>query len=211
MSNLARNIRNLLEARNLTQAQLSAVSGVDSATISRVMTGKAPLVSNSLPALASALRVTTADLLSEGPPVVPTESGINRIPVLDYIQAAHFSGATPHPLENGREGILTDGDYRNMAFALRIKGNSMNPDFNQGDMVVIDTKEKERPGDFVVAREEGMPEVTFRQYRAGGVNEKGEEIFELHPLNPIYAPLRSDRHKITIIGVMMEYRRFTLR
>jgi SOS-response transcriptional repressor LexA len=58
-----------------------------------------------------------------------------------------------------------------------------------------------------VAKDESG-EVTFKQYRSAGINERGDDVFELCPLNPLYAPMRSDRQQIAIVGVMVEHRRF---
>lgn len=62
------------------------------------------------------------------------------------------------------------------------------------------------PGDYVVAKN-GSEYATFKKYRARGVNENGEEVFELVPLNPDFAALNSAVEKISIIGVVVEHRR----
>lgn len=86
----------------------------------------------------------------------------------------------------------------------------MNPVFNEGDLVIIDPDESPRPGDYVVASN-GGDEATFKKYRPRGIDENGQEVFELVPLNEDYPPMHSDRQHIEIIGVMVEHRIFRKR
>ena len=105
---------------------------------------------------------------------------------------------------------MTDLEHPPSTFALRIRGNSMEPEFREGDVVVIDPTIQPHPGDFVVATDDGG-EATFKQYRSAGINERGHDVFELCPLNPLYAPMRSDRQQIAIVGVMVEHRKYRQR
>ena len=50
-------------------------------------------------------------------------------------------------------------------------------------------------------------EWTFKKYRPRGINEHGQEVYELTPLNPDYPTMRSDREPCRILGVMIEHRR----
>ncbi len=96
------------------------------------------------------------------------------------------------------------------SFALRVRGDSMEPEFKEGDIVVIAPTVGPRPGDFVVATD-ATGEATFKQFRSAGLNERGQDVFELTPLNPIYPPLRSDRQQLAIVGTMVEHRRYRRR
>ena len=82
----------------------------------------------------------------------------------------------------------------------------MLPDFRPGDRVLIDPDVQPRPGDFVAARNTKQ-EATFKKYRVRGINESGQEVFELVPLNDDYPTLRSDEHHLCVIGTMIEHRR----
>lgn len=64
-------------------------------------------------------------------------------------------------------------------FALRVLGDSMAPEFAEGEIIVVEPDGALRAGCFVLARVAG--EWTFRQLaRAGGQ-------WHLHALNPAYA------------------------
>ncbi len=116
----------------------------------------------------------------------------------------------PFPPGGAFEFLLTDLELSDNAFALEIEGNSMTPDFNEGDRVIVDPAIQPRPGDFVVAKN-GREEATFKKYRARGIGADGREAFELIPLNPDYPTISSEHDHVRIIGVMVEHRRYRKR
>ena len=82
----------------------------------------------------------------------------------------------------------------------------MMPDYQPGDVVIIEPEWQPRPGDCVAAKN-GRQEATFKKYRLRGTTPDGHDIFELVPLNDNYPTVRSDETPLTIIGVMAELRR----
>lgn len=95
-----------------------------------------------------------------------------------------------------------------------IKGDSMEPDFKEGDRVIIDPETIPKPGDFVVAKcncNACCDEATFKKYRPRGINAQGDEIFELVPLNEDYPTFHSETMPCYIIGTMVEHRRYRKR
>lgn len=84
----------------------------------------------------------------------------------------------------------------------------MLPDYRPGDVVIIEPDMEPRPGDCVVAKN-GREEATFKKYRQRGIDDLGNPIFELVPLNNDYPTIRSDTTPLVIIGVMVEFRRKT--
>ncbi len=143
--------------------------------------------------------------------VVPAEIGRRRIPVISYVQAGRMTEMrTPFSAGDVFEYLMTDLALSDRAFALEIRGKSMEPEFREGDHAIFDPEVAPRPGDFVVAKN-GSEEATFKKYRPRGVSSTGQEIFELAPLNDDYPTLRSDSQQITIIAVLVEYRRYLRR
>ncbi len=64
-------------------------------------------------------------------------------------------------------------------FALRVRGDSIEPEFYDGDIIVINPFLKQEQNDYVVVcNEEG--EATFKQLKKYG------KVRVLHPLNPKY-------------------------
>jgi len=143
--------------------------------------------------------------------VVSSAVGEKHIPLISYVQA----GAWTSIVDNFQPGdadefLLTDQELSDSAFALQIKGDSMLPEFKEGDRVIIDPLVQPNPGDFVVAKN-GDDEATFKKYRPRGVNENGTVLFELVPLNEDYPSLHSGVTPIVIVGTMVEHRKYRKR
>lgn len=134
--------------------------------------------------------------------------GGTRIPLISAIQAGMWTEIQDH-FEPGdaEDWLLTDTTVSKNAFALQIKGNSMLPDFSPGDRVIIDPNISPSPGDFVAAKN-GDDEATFKKYRPRGMDASGDIVFELVPLNEDFPSIRSDAQPISIIGTMVEHRKY---
>lgn len=140
--------------------------------------------------------------------VSPAQVGLRPIPVISAIQAGRLKEISdPYAPGAGSAVEYTDDhDLSKWAFALDISGESMLPDFREGDRIIVDPEMAPNPGDFVVARN-GSEEATFKKYRPRGINASGDMVFELVPLNPDYPTMRSDVESLTVIGVMVEHRK----
>lgn len=139
--------------------------------------------------------------------VGPAVIGERRIPLLNYVQAGDFADCGQNFTMEDVEYLLTDLDLSDKAFALQIKGDSMLPEFKEGDRIIVDCEISPRPGDFVVAKNNEQ-EATFKKYRLLQIDSSGNEVFELTPLNEDYPSMRSDEHPVQIIGTMVEHRKY---
>jgi SOS-response transcriptional repressor LexA len=140
--------------------------------------------------------------------VSASQIGHKQIPLISYVHAGHWAGAVDAFQPNdAHDWLVTDLDLSEGAFALEIKGDSMLPDFSPGDRVIIDPDIQPQPGDYVVAKN-GEDEATFKKYRLRSINDQGEPVFELVPLNPDYPSIRSDQVPIHIVGTMVEVRKY---
>lgn len=142
----------------------------------------------------------------------PAAHPVRKIPVINYVQAGSFREVIDDFAPgDGMFTATTDQDLGPHAFGLIIRGESMLPEFKDGDMVIIDPAVSPHPGDFVVAKCNGN-EATFKKYRPRGIDENGAEVFELVPLNEDYPTFRSDATmQCEIIGTMVEHRRYRRR
>lgn len=146
--------------------------------------------------------------------VEPIPGRQKRIPILSYVQAGSLTDAGQ---VKSFVSAIDDGDYVTVdpetpdgCFALKIRGRSMEPDFLEGDIIIVDPSRSPNPGDFVVANRADCADIletTFKKYRPRGYDDFGREIFELTPLNDDFPPLRSDRDHLSVLGVMIEHRR----
>ncbi|WP_440112699.1 LexA family protein [Acidovorax sp. BL-A-41-H1] len=140
--------------------------------------------------------------------VTPAPIGGRSIPVISAIQAGMWCEIVDQfQPGDADEYLLTDLELSAHAFALTIRGDSMLPEFNPGDRVIIDPEVAPHPGDFVAAKN-GEQEATFKKYRPRGMDASGNMVFELVPLNDDYPTLRSDVEHIRIVGTMVEHRKY---
>ena len=104
--------------------------------------------------------------------------------------------------------IAVDGFNPSIAseglFALTVEDNSMQPDFNSGDLVVVDTVLSVKPGDYVLAYLPSKKQAVLRKY-----GEADGCAFQLLASNPLWATLQvNDGDGIVLVGVVVEHRRF---
>lgn len=220
MSNVIKSRRKALK---MTQDELALLVGVSRVSISQWERGDTSPKGPNFLKLAKTLGVAPESLLlgendevgsSRGfnnvePAVIPQGS---RVPILSYVQAGHWRGMCEQAtgFDGNVEYVAASVDIGPCGFGLWLRGNSMTPFFNEGDLVIVDPDEQPRPGDYVVAKN-GGEEATFKKYRPRGIDENGQEVFELVPLNDDYPTMHSDRQHIEIIGVMVEHRSFRKR
>ena len=141
------------------------------------------------------------------------DTRMKKIPVISEIQAGLFTEAgqltgASTCIENG-DYIYVDAEMPDGVFAMKVRGDSMQPVFQEGDTIVIDPSIRPRPGDYVVAERtiDGETSGTFKKYRERGYDDFGNTIYELVPLNDNYPTLSSNQAQCRIIGVMVEHRR----
>lgn len=211
---LGAEIRRRRKAMKMTLMELAFEIDGDNGNLSRLERGKQGYSDELLNKIAWALGCSVSDLFAgaEGESnVASVPLGTRRIPLISCVQAGAMTEAVdPYALGDASDWLLTDLELSANAFALRIKGDSMLPEFREGDTVIIDPAVQPLPGDFVVAKN-GENEATFKKYRPRGINEQGQQVFELVPLNEDYPSMRSDLTAIRIIGTMVEHRRYRKR
>ncbi|WP_235687604.1 MULTISPECIES: LexA family protein [Aeromonas] len=214
MESVGDRIRRLRKSLGLTQVKLAQMLGIKAPSVVQWESDKTNLSGENLLNAAKLFGVTPDYILyggeieqSAAPNMEMAQPDIHRIPVISYVQAGVWTAPNEiRECDGNMAYITTDLDLGQRAFAIVIRGNSMEPEFTEGDLVLIDPDEPIHPGDFVVAKN-GEEEATFKKYRPRGYSEDGKEIFELAPLNDDYATMRSDRQPIQIIGTMVEHRR----
>jgi SOS-response transcriptional repressor LexA len=87
-------------------------------------------------------------------------------------------------------------------FAVSLPDNSMQPDINQGDLVIVDTELTPKPGDFVLAYLTEKNQTVLRRYR-----EAEEHLFQLLASNELWTTINiKNSRDVIIIGVVCERR-----
>ncbi|MGF2656458.1 LexA family protein [Serratia marcescens] len=203
METVGQRIKRLREALKISQAELANRCGwASQSRIGNYETDSRKVNVEDAVVIASALKVSPGELLFGTPDNANfISSGSRSLPLVSYVQAGAFTDADylliPHDVT---ESIDFDGPISEVGFALRIKGDSMEPEFKEGDTIIIDPMVAPLPGEFVVAKN-GDHEATFKKYRP-----KANGHFELVPLNPDYPVLDSEQEPIQILGTMIEQR-----
>ncbi|WP_241610262.1 LexA family protein [Rosenbergiella epipactidis] len=206
-------IRKRRKEMKLTQTGLGNKIGVQGGAISQWESDTTSPKGDNLIALSQALSCAPEFILygeNSASNVEPAIADIRHIPILSYVQAGTWAAESSiRNLEGEIDYLQTNLDLSSSAFTLVIKGRSMEPEFSEGDAVVIDPQVFPLPGDFVVAKN-GEEEALFKKFRPRGI-VNGKEVFELVPLNEDYPTLRSDSSDIRIVGTMMEHRKYRRR
>lgn len=212
----------------MSQDELARRIGITRVSISKWESGLNQPKGRYLNDLAAALGVTVEWLLtgegsapeSSGEPRIPGYHNVEpaviyqgkRIPILSYVQAGNWREMCEQAtaFDGNVEYVSAGGEIGPYGFGLWLRGDSMVPLFKEGDLIIVDPDESPQPGDYVVAKN-GSDEATFKKYRPRGIDESGQEVFELVPLNDDYPTMHSDRQHIQIIGVMVEHRSYRKR
>lgn len=207
---LGERIRNRRKELKLTQKQLAtALKGVSHVAVSQWESNTTKPNAENILDLSIVLQCEIAWLLrGKGESnVVPASIGMAKVPLISYVQAGQWTSVDELRETCGDfDYILTALEVSENAFALEIKGDSMMPDFIEGDIVIIEPNLQPSAGEFVVAVN-GNYEATFKKYRPlGEVDQFGREHFELVPLNPDHHSLSTHKQEIRIIGTMIEHR-----
>jgi len=131
----------------------------------------------------------------------PHETGhIRYVPIISWVQAGDWEDSNCQTNPGYAEEWLATTETKNHnSFALRVKGDSMEPEFNDGDVIVVDPGKIPENGSYIVAKN-GV-DATFKQYVMDG-----SSVF-LKPLNSRYPIKDMTGIEFRIVGVVVEKRK----
>ncbi|SXK95384.1 LexA family protein [Klebsiella pneumoniae] len=202
---LAERVKSKRIELGLTQTEAAERAGIRQQSWQSIEDGKT-LKPRNIIGIAKALNCDAEWLMNGGTFKSIAEVSSRRVPLISYVQAGALAERpTIEALDGDLEYILTDFELSEFSFALRIEGDSMEPDFKEGDVIIVDPELEPMPGEFVVAKNGGN-QATFKKYRPTYTDMKGTQHFELVPLNDDYPIINSDAQPLAIIGVMVEHR-----
>lgn len=121
---------------------------------------------------------------------------ITKVPILSWVKANQFSEAMDVLV--GEEYVSTTNKGENI-FALRVKGDCMEPEFIEDDLIIINPNIEAMSNDYVVVLNKNSNEATFKQLK----KTRGRII--LHPLNENNEDIDiTGKSNFKIIGVVIE-------
>lgn len=130
-----------------------------------------------------------------------------QLPILNWIKAGMWADYYDDAIADDFEIVFDDGRYGRYAYCLIIEGNSMVPDFNEGDIIYVDPEVTPKAGDYVVATLATERKATFKKYRPKGFDENGVEYCHLVPSNPDYPVIDSRFVSFEICAVAMDVKK----
>jgi SOS-response transcriptional repressor LexA len=194
---LALRLKQSREQARISQRELAKRSGLSQQLISKLENG---LVESTTEVfrLAEVLRVdarwlaTGKENVADGPAITA------YVPLISWVAAGSWRDvADPYPAGMGEALVPVTCRTGPNAYALRVQGDSMEPVFPNGSIIIVDPAAEPRQGSYVVVRLDEAEQATFKQLVIDG----GARY--LKPLNPRY-PLMEIRESATVCGVVRQ-------
>lgn len=196
---MANNIRFYLSQNGISQTEICQTLGFRMSTFSDWVHARTYPRIDKIELMANYFGIEKSDLVEERTKSQRAGVAIN---VLGRVAAGIPINAITEIIDTEEisEDLAKTGDF----FALKIKGDSMEPRIVDGDVVIVKQQEDAENGDTVIALVNGDDAVCkrLRKYRDG---------LELISNNPAYAPMFFDKETIEtkpvrIIGKVVELR-----
>ncbi len=192
--------------KGFSYRELAKLVGLAHGTIKNIEDGRVNPTLDVLYKICRGLLIDMEDLLRESgylpPNVVPIkrEGRVRKIPVISWVMAGKWHEVCDSfQPGDADDWIETTGVKGENVFALRVKGDSMEPEFFDGDIIIVNPHVEAKPGDFVIVRNEDNGEATFKQLKKYG------DTWVLHPLNPKYPDLELKKEfRYRIIGKVVK-------
>jgi len=130
--------------------------------------------------------------VAEGPAIMA------YVPLISWVAAGNWREVVdPYPPGGGESLVPVTCRVGKNAYALRVQGDSMEPVFPNGSIVIVDPAGEPRHGSYVIVRLDDAEQATFKQLVIDG------GIRYLKPLNPRY-PVMEIRERATVCGVVRQ-------
>lgn len=201
-SKLIQRLKNVMDKKEISPAELSRLSGITPSSISDYLTGKYEPKQDKIDLISRALNISPAWLMGYDSEHSTRKKG-TRIPVLGRVAAGIPIEAIEdvEDWEEIPESMTKNGEY----FALKIKGKSMEPRIMEGDVVIVKKQSCIDSGDVAIVLVNGN-DATVKQVT------KSENCITLIGWNPSVFPpqvYNNDQIKnlpIQILGKVIEVR-----
>lgn len=196
---MSKNLKKYLKLYNVSRMQLSESLGISYSTVSDWINGNAYPRIDKIEMMANYFGINKSDLVEEN---YNNETSALKIPVLGNVAAGIPISAVEDILDYEEVPISwqSQGDF----FALRIKGDSMQPKIDDDDVVIVRQQSDANNGDTVIALVNG-DDATCKQL------QKTDNGIMLVSTNPKYPPMFFTEEDIVtkpvvVLGKVVELR-----
>ena len=123
---------------------------------------------------------------------------IKFVPLVSWVTAGQWAEVSDnYPPGQGEDNIPCPSKCGPHSFALRVKGDSMEPEYPNGSVIIVDPDREPRHDADVVVRLNSDMEATFKRLKIDGPR------WFLHPLNDRYPVIPLEGKDFTICGVVV--------
>lgn len=174
----------IMEMKNMTSADLSKKIGKAESQISQWRIGVRVPAQENLFLLAKALDISPELLDPKNP--INQESNVEKaevphgkVPLISWTHAGEWASSTdPYPVGMAEDWVSWDTKHKGV-YALKVRGNSMEPEYRDGDIIFVDPTKQPIINDDIVAEFDG--ETQLKRLKV----YKPQEMVLLSPLNQI--------------------------
>jgi repressor LexA len=190
--NVGQRIQQKMKEQRLSQNKLAKAAQLSQAGISAIISGQVSPKEVTLSAIANALNCSVSELMGElAPGIIPIVR--KSVPIIGSIAC----GERVSP-DTERDGYADLPDGISADFALRCRGDSMIPTFNNGDLVLIRQQPEVENGQIAAVNIEGETTLKHIYHQDGGILLVAD--------NPAFAPVFVPAEKEIIVhGLAVGY------
>ncbi len=171
--------------------QLANALGVSYQAVKRVLEGKSRAFTAHNNTVAARFLGVSSEWLATGnmndPNVVPGPEIRGSVPLLSSVQAGAFKEVLDSDNYSGGDGVTmipTTVPVNRYTFALRVQGDSMEPRFTEGMLLIVEPELDAQHGDYVIVKN-GSEETTFKQLIKDGADYFLKPLNERYPIKPL--------------------------
>ena len=196
---IGKRIANLREEYGWKQYELAQKMDLNPAALNKIENGKRSIKEEEISKVAQIFGISTDTLLG-----VNTPRPGNRIPILGTVVA----GQPAYAAENivGWEEVTDKMSMQGKLFALKVKGSSMEPEFKEGDIVIVREQPDIESGDIAVVLING-DEATLKKVKKDPnglfLYAFNQAVYEPH----FYSNNDIETLPVRIVGRLIENRR----
>lgn len=107
-----------------------------------------------------------------------------EVPLISWVQAGEYAEVIDNLSPGEGERIATTINVKRHTYALRVEGDSMEPEFPAGTIIIVEPDMEPRPGDFVIVRTEDNS-ATFKQLILDGADYYLKPLNSRYPIKPV--------------------------